>query len=307
MNIEKIHPKLRKVFGRIPSLPFHNRLALPIIKLLLKMRPKKDPLPGVKIEVRKLEFATIRIYQSEDASSGAGLLWIHGGGLIMGNAAMNDYECSNYAKNLGLVVVSVEYRLAPEYQYPAAIDDCFEAWNWFHSKSSDLGVDPSRIAIAGQSAGGGLAASLAQRIFDVGGAQPAAQVLIYPMLDDRTAAKKELDPVKHRLWNNKNNRGGWSWYLGQLPGEANTPLYAVPARRDNLSGLPSAWIGVGDLDLFYNENCEYSKRLMEAGVHCQLYTVPMAPHGFEALVPDASISYTFNKEIERFLRNSLTL
>jgi len=305
MNVKKIHPELRKAIGRMPSMPIHHRLGLSVIRWMSKLMLKSRPVSGVTVEERKLGSAIVRIYRPEKHLSGAGLLWIHGGGLIMGFAAMNDNECFSYAKKLNLVVVSVEYRLAPEHQFPAAIDDCFEAWKWFQAAAGELGVDPSRIAVAGQSAGGGLSASLAQRIYDEGGVQPASQVLIYPMLDDRTAAREELDLVKHRMWNNKNNRGGWTWYLGGPPGKPDTPPYAVPARREDLSGLPPTWIGVGDVDLFYEESCQYAQRLTDAGVECQLYTVSMAPHGFEILVPESSVAKTFNSEIYQFLRESL--
>ncbi len=305
MKIDKIHPELRKVIGRVPSVPFHNRLFLSAINFLTNLVSKAKSTAEVKIEERNLRNTSVRIYRPENELSGAGLLWIHGGGFIIGTAATNDRECLAYAKDLGLVVISVEYRLAPKHPFPCAMDDCFEAWQWFQTAAEDLGVDPSRIVISGQSAGGGLAAGLAQRIYDEGGVQPAAQALFCPMIDDRTAARRELDLINHRIWNNKNNRGGWSWYLGQPPGEPNVSEYAAPARREDLSGLPSTWIAVGDVDLFYEEDRQYSVRLTEAGVSCQLYVVPMAPHGFESFVLDASITHDLYKDYYRFLRESL--
>lgn len=307
MKIENIHPELRKLARYIPSLPVHHRLGLYSVRLLSKMLIAKKQPADLIIEEVKLEYAAVRIYKPRTKPSGAGILWIHGGGLIMGFAAMNDKECSLLAKQLNVVVVSVEYRLAPEHKYPAAIDDCFDAWCWFQSEANKLKVDPARIAIAGQSAGGGLAANLTHRIYDKGGIQPAAQVLIYAMLDDRTAKQKQLDPVNHLIWNNKNNRGGWAWYLGQPAGQSTTPPYAVPARREDLSGLPSAWLGVGDIDLFYKENCQYAARLREVEVNCQLHVVPMAPHAFEVLAPNAAISQEFTEHIYQFLQQSLTL
>jgi len=307
MNIDEIHPELQAVFKRIPRMPVNHRWGLSLTRFLLKLAPNKSNHSGVIIEKITLGKASIRIYQPEEGHCGAGLLWIHGGGLIMGTATMDDQECIKYARDLKLVVVSVEYRLAPEHPFPAAIDDCFEAWQWFQSTAEKLGVDPARIAIAGQSAGGGLAATLAQRVYDTGGAQPAAQVLIYPMLDDRTATKTALDPINHLIWNNKNNHRGWSWYLAQNAGAVNLPDYAAAARRDNLSGLPSTWIGVGEVDLFCEENGEYAQRLTAAGVICQFHTVPMAPHAFERMVPNAAISKAFDDEIKQFLRSSLAL
>ena len=124
---------------------------------------------------------------------------------------------------------------------------------------------------------------------------------------DRTAARHELDSVNHRIWNNRSNRAGWSWYLGHPPGKPEVPQYAVPARRKDLAGLPPAWIGVGDIDLFYDESRQYSARLDEAGVDQQLYVVPMAPHGFESFVPNASITRGLYNSYYCFIRESLGL
>ena len=220
---------------------------------------------------------------------------------------LDDRCCLNYAKQLKLVVISVDYRLAPAHPFPCALDDCFDAWQWLLNNADDMGIDPARIAIAGQSAGGGLAASLAQRIFDQGGSQPAAQALFCPMLDDRTAERRDRDLIKHRMWNNTNNRAAWSWYLGSSQSETALRPYAVPAKREVLSGLPATWFGVGGIDLFYEEDAHYATRLREAGVSCQLDTVPMAPHGFESLVPDAPIVRKFWANNYDFLRQTLNL
>ncbi len=181
------------------------------------------------------------------------------------------------------------------------------AWNWLLLAAPELGVDPARIAIGGMSAGGGLAACLAQKILDGAGRQPAAQLLMYPMLDDRTAADHTLDELQHYLWNNHNNRAGWGAYLGQEPGQLTTPEYAVAARRQNLSGLPPARIGVGDIDLFYTENRAYAERLNAAGVACELDLVPMAPHGFQVVAPRAAVSKAFNERNFDFLIRILGL
>lgn len=305
MDINSIHPELRKIIARIPPIPLHNKLFLFVINWLLRFSPRAKSTQSVSIEEHKLKQASIRIYKPEHKASGAGLLWIHGGGYITGNAAMNDRECLQFAKDLGLVVISVEYRLAPKYPFPAAIDDCFEAWQWFISSAQSIGVDPSRIVISGQSAGGGLAASLAQRIHDYGGTQPAGQALFCPMLDDRPAAQYELDSIKHRIWNNKNNRAGWSFYLGYTPGKHDAPEYAVASRRKDVSNLAPAWIAVGNIDLLYKEDKHYATRLTAAGVDCQLYTIPMAPHGFETFAPHALITRDLYREFYGFLIQTL--
>jgi acetyl esterase/lipase len=208
---------------------------------------------------------------------------------------------------LGIVVVSVEYRLAPRHPFPAALDDCYAAWQWLLSAARELGIDPSRIAISGQSAGGGLAASLVLRIRDAGGIRPAAQALLCPMLDDRTGARRELDVIDHRVWNNRSNRAAWSWYLGRPAGPSEVPAYAAAARCASLRGLPPAWIGVGDVDLFLEEDRRYAERLIEAGVGCELHIVPMAPHGFEVLVPEASLTREFFRSYCAFLRRALVI
>lgn len=305
MNPDQIHPELRQAFKRIPGLPFHNRLFVALSGVLMKLIPAPPAGPGVKIENRKLNNAGVRIYRPEGELSGAGLLWMHGGGLIGGNPAVDDFVCAAFARDLKLVVASVKYRLAPTHKYPAAIDDCFEAWQWLQQSARNLGVDPARIAVAGQSAGGGLAASLAQRILDGGGLQPAAQMLLCPMLDDRTATRHEFDEINHPLWSNRSNRAAWTWYLGQPAGHPGVPAFASASRRENLAGLPPAWISVGDIELFYDEDCRYAERLKQAGVPCQLHVSPRAPHGFERLVPDATLSRELIQSAYRFLSESL--
>ncbi|POP51947.1 alpha/beta hydrolase [Zhongshania marina] len=307
MNIENINPQLQKAYRRIPAVPFHNRFLLPLLQFLSLRQSRAKSIPGITIKQHQLDNCGIRVYQTKGEQSGAGLLWIHGGGYIIGSALMNDLECARYAQDLNITVVSVDYRLAPQHPFPAASDDCFEAWQWIINNAEHLGVSADRFVISGQSAGGGLAAGLVQRIHDKGGVQPAGQALFCPMLDDRTASRSELDDIKHRLWNNKNNRGAWTYYLGQVPGLDQTPPYAVPARRENLGGLPPSWIAVGDVDLFYEEDQRYASRLQEAGVNCEMHIVPGAPHAFEAIAPDAEVSIAIMQSNHQFLRRVLAL
>ena len=307
MELDKIHPELRDTYRRIPALPIHNRLLLALSRPLMTLVKAPDKLLGVSISDRELGPASIRLYQPPAGPRGAGLLWIHGGGYILGAPKINDRECARFARDLGLTVVAAGYRLAPRHRFPAAADDCFQVWRWFVDNAAELGVDSGRIAIAGQSAGGGLAAGLVQRIVDDGGAQPAGQALFCPMLDDRTAANRKLDRVKHRLWNNRNNRGAWRHYLGTEPGGSDLPPYAAPARRDNLAGLPPTWIGVGDVDLFFDEDREYAERLRRAGVICQFVDYPGAPHAFELLAPDTPIARQCWESNYHFLREVLAL
>jgi len=193
----------------------------------------------------------------------------------------DDPLCADTAAQLGVTIVSVQDRHAPEHPFPAAFDDVLRAWEWLLTHASGLGIDPARIAIGGESAGGGLAAAAVHRIRDRGGIQPCAQWLFAPMLDDRTAARRELDAGNHPVWNNAVNRFAWASYLGHEPGAAQPPEYAVPARRRDLTGLPPAWLYAGDIELFHHEIVDYADRLRSAGVETQLEIVEGGAHGFE--------------------------
>jgi acetyl esterase/lipase len=182
-----------------------------------------------------------------------------------------------------MTVASVDYRLAPEHPYPAALKDCYAALTWLARLPA---VDPARVAIGGASAGGGLAAALAMLGRDRGQLTPVLQLLAYPMLDDRSA-QLPANP-NYRLWTPGSNRFGWTSYLRDAD-----PRDAVPARHVDLSGLAPAWIGVGTLDLFYAEDLDYAERLRQAGVPCHMETVPGAFHGFDMLVPKTPVAQTF--------------
>lgn len=242
--------------------------------------------------------ANVRVFrpQNPPAHPAPALLWIHGGGYVMGSAAQDDRLCRRFSDELGATVASVDYRLAPRNPYPAALDDC---WAALTELAGLPGVDPARVAIGGASAGGGLAAALAQLAADRDGVKPVLQLLVYPMLDDRSAALP-ANPG-YRLWNPRSNLFGWTSYLGNAD-----PQVAVPARRADLSGLAPAWIGVGALDLFYDEDLAYAERLQQAGVPCEVETVPGAFHGFDLLMPKAPVSQTFFAGQCASLRNAFT-
>jgi triacylglycerol lipase len=189
------------------------------------------------------------------------------------------------------VVASVDYRLAPEAKYPAAVEDCYAALRWLHANASALGVDASRIAIKGESAGGGLAAALALLARDRGDAPIAFQVLVYPMLDDRPTAP----PNPHTgefIWTAASNSFGWSSLLVDSAGGADTPAYAAAARASTLAGLPPAFVAVGALDLFLEQDIAYASALLRAGVPTALHVYPGAYHGFD-IVGDAQTTKQF--------------
>lgn len=241
---------------------------------------------------------TVRVFRPPHGDNGSALLWMHGGGYMLGNARMDDALCAHLASETEATVAAVDYRLAPEHPYPAALDDCYEALKWL-SRHPD--VDPARMAVAGASAGGGLAAALALTARDRAEISLAAQLLIYPMLDDRTGLHADPDAAKRRLWNGVSNRLGWSAYLGDID-----PERAVPARRSDLVGLASAWIGVGTLDVLYDEAVGYAHRLESAGVRCQLVSVSGAFHGFDAVAPRSHVARTFVGAQCTWLRNVLS-
>jgi acetyl esterase/lipase len=238
----------------------------------------------------------LRLYkpQSLTASTPA-LIWLHGGGYVMGNPEMDDGRCAQFVRELGISIVSVDYRYAPKHPFPAGLEDSYSALLWIQSHAQQLGVDPKRIAIGGASAGAGLAAALVQLAHDRQEIKPVFQLLIYPMLDDRTVLRTEIDDSNSIAWNQKSNQYGWESYLGKKCGAEDVPAYSVPARRTDLSGLPPTWIGVGTVDLFHDEDAAYAQRLKECGVDCEIYIVPGAFHGFDVFDPQVPIVQEFQK------------
>jgi acetyl esterase/lipase len=228
--------------------------------------------------------AGIRLFRPPGVTEPApALLWIHGGGYVLGTAQMDDGLCRRFSRRLGITVASVDYRLAPEHPYPTPLEDCYSALTWLAGLPA---VQKDRVAIGGASAGGGLAAALALLARDRGALTPAFQVLVYPMLDDRSSVSPEHSG--YRLWNARSNHFGWEAYLGGADRQV-----AVPARRDDLGGLPPAWLGVGTHDLFHDEDLAYAERLTAAGVPCHVEVVPGAFHGFDIIASKAAVSRRF--------------
>lgn len=280
--IDDFHPDLRQMARFLPRGAMTP--PLPLSRMLVALRALVRPR-GVDV-IRLGDEGGVRVYKPPNGSAPKpALLWIHGGCYVIGCAAQDDKLCQRFARTLGVVVASVEYRVAPEHPYPAALDDCETALNWLLAQPD---VDSSRFAIGGASAGGGLTAALALRLRDQRTAQPVIQLLTYPMLDDRPAFKPDPDPKHRRLMGQGMNRLGWESYL-----RGGDPNDAVPARTTDLSGLPPAWIGVGTLDLLFNECLEYADRLKGSGVPCALEVVPGAFHGFDLFAPKAGVSQRF--------------
>ena len=271
---------------------------------------KAPPITGISTADRQVPRPDgevfVRVYQpTERPDTLPALLWIHGGGYVLGSVERDDLLASHLAKVAQCVVVSVEYRLAPEHPFPAPVEDCYAALKWLAAHTGELGVEPSRIAIGGASAGGGLAAGLALLTRDRAEVELAFQLLIYPMIDDRNVAPASDTLPDTFVWTRENNLMGWRAYLGQEPGGADVSPYAAAARADDLTGLAPAYIPVGDLDLFLDENIEYAQRLLAAGVPTELHVYPGGYHGFNGFAPGADIAQRFNNERDEALRRIL--
>ena len=223
---------------------------------------------------------TVRTYRaSGHAQVQPAIYWIHGGGYIAGTYEGNNDTASEWARDLGAVVTSVDYRLAPEHPYPAPIEDCYAGLNWLTENADTLGIDPNRIVIAGGSAGAGLAAALALLVRDRGELNVTHQVLIYPMIDDTRSTPSSQWTTWG--WSPESNNIGWRYYLGDRFGTADIPSYAAPTRATDLSNLPPAYIAVGSIDIFLDEDIAYARRLTEAGVPTEFKIYPGGPHGFD--------------------------
>ncbi len=253
----------------------------------------------------------IRVYVAgtSPGASKPAVLHIHGGGYVTGTAAAEKRPLQDLVIAHDCVGVSVDYRLAPETHFPGSLEDNYAALHWLFSNAKELGVDTKRIAIKGESAGGGHAAALAIAARDRGEIPICLQVLIYPMLDDRTGSTRHLPPyIGHYIWTESKNRFGWSSLLGVPAGSNKVPEGSVPARVADLKGLPATFIGVGSIDLFAPEDLEYARRLVLAGVPTELSLVSGAFHGFDIIVPDAAISRQFhiawNDALKRAFTNS---
>jgi triacylglycerol lipase len=210
------------------------------------------------------------------------ILHIHGGGYVMGAVRSQEAAHRPLAADLGCCIISVDYRLAPETRFPGAIEDCYAALGWMVANAAELKIDPARIGVMGESAGGGLGAALALMVRDRGEYALAFQHLIYPMIDDRTCVTDDPHPyVGEFVWTPQRNHFGWSSLLGVEPGSDGVSPYAAAARAEDLSGLPPTYIATGALDLFLEEDLEYARRLIRAGVPVELHVYPGGFHGFQ--------------------------
>ncbi len=223
----------------------------------------------------------------DPSAAGPAAVYLHGGGMIMGTVAQYDRWVAAYAADSGVPLLAVDYRRAPEHPHPAPVEDAYAGLAWLAAHARELGVDPARIALMGDSGGGGLAAAAALLARDRG-LPVARQILIYPMLDDRTTVP---DPALAPWagWSYDDNYTGWHALLGDLIGQPDVPAYAAPARAADLSGLPATYIEVGELDIFRDEAIEYARRIAASGTSVELHVHPGCPHGFDRISPQADV------------------
>ena len=307
---ELLDPELREM-AKGSSLPeLTDETIADIRRVMADQAPELDD-PLNKGVYRKEIFVSVsgqpdvrcllygKLNGQEDAS---GYLHIHGGGYLFGRPEGSDPMNLHLASMLNIVILSVDYRLAPENPIPAPLDDCYAALGWFHENAVELGVDTERIGVGGESAGGGLAAALAIKARDEGEYDLCWQQLTYPMLDDRTGSSQHYgDPlVGEFVWTRELNQYGWSSYLGNA--ERTAPQ--VPGRLEEFRGLPPAWMFTASLDLFRDENILYAQNLMRSGVACDLVVYPGACHAFQR-IESAAISKRYREEFVSSLKRGL--
>ena len=231
------------------------------------------------------------------------LYFIHGGGMVVGtNRGQGMNSVLEAAAALGMAVVSVEYRLAPEHPHPAPVEDCYAGLVWTVEHADELGIDPDRIVVSGASAGGGLAAATALLARDRGGPALIGQLLLCPMLDDRNNSVSARQMTGLGIWDSGFNQVGWTALLGDAQGGPEVSPYAAPARATDLSGLPPAFIDVGSAETFRDEAVDYASRIWQAGGVAELHVWPGGFHGFVLLAPQAAISQTAAAAVLPWLR-----
>ena len=255
-----------------------------------KDQPPNENVVTEDREIPGLEDAPpvgVRIYHPKTASCILpGIFFIHGGGMIMGSVEGENLKATELCESIQAVVVSVEYRLAPEYPHPAPVQDCYAALKWMAQNAEELAFDVDRLAVVGGSAGGGLTIATTMMARDMGFPRICFQMPLYPMIDDRNETPSSYEIMDVGIWDREGNIEAWEWYLGGNPADD----YAAPARAENLAGLPPTFIDVGELDLFRDEDIQFAARLIQAGVPTELHVYPGAYHASEVFAPEAALS-----------------
>ena len=309
-----VDPELLPALDHIPDVHFTTE-SLEQIRAMMKQsrQPVNSPefasitvserfVPGPEgaPEVRVLVYLPTTVQGPLPA-----LLWNHGGGYVFGAPEQEDFLVKTMVSAAGCAAVSVDYRLAPETPHPGPVEDAYAALKWLYTHASDIGIDPTRIAIGGGSAGGGLAAALGLLTRDRGEIPLVFQLLLFPMLDDCTVTAADPHPYTGEfLWTARSNQFGWTALLGGQPGSPGISPYAAAARAENLAGLPPAFICVASLDLLLEEDLEYARRLMRAGVPTELHVYPRTYHGFVAS-PNSQVAQAGMRDLLAALKRAL--
>jgi acetyl esterase/lipase len=295
-----IDPELLPWLDMLPAvtLPDYDALlaARASMSQLQEVMPTYDPVHPVDVRDTTVPGPSgapdvpVRVYGPADREGAVpGLVYIHGGGFILGDLDMFHASLLRLVDELGIVIVSVDYRLAPEHPFPAPVEDCYAALTWTAAKAAELGIDPDRIGVGGESAGGGLVAATALLARDRGGPALRFQYLGIPELDDRLETPSMNAYVDTPMWNRPNAVYSWTSYLGTEPGGAEVSPYAAPARATDLSGLPPAFVSTCQFDPLRDEGIQYAQRLLQAGVTTELHHYPGTFHG-SAIIQDAAVS-----------------
>lgn len=311
-----VDPALLPVLDAFPTMALSDELLAPMreaerfaqlpiprdpaadeaIELSVRSAPGPDGAPNISLHVYKPRAAQAPL---------PCIFHIHGGGYVGGGAAQLEPMHRPLAHKLNCVLVSVDYRLAPEHRFPAAIEDCYAGLAWTFANAAALGIDPARIGVMGESAGGGLAAALALMARDRGEYKFAFQHLIYPMIDDRTCVAEPNPVAGEFIWTPHNNRYGWRALLGCEPGGADVSPYAAAARATDVSRLPPTFIACPTLDLFIDENIAYARRLARAGVAVEFHVYPGGFHGFDIFGAAAPIAARARRDSRETLTRAL--
>ncbi len=303
MDLKLVDPELIPALEAIPEFDIWADLTITRAVSLQRSNYIASTLPSV-VGVTSSDYivtqdndqdVVVRVYRPEGHTQPLpSLFWIHGGGYCFGSMEGDDYTVRRMVEKIGCVVVSVDYRLAPEFPFPAPLNDCYAALTWVFDNADMLKVDVSRIAVGGISAGGGLAAGLALLARDRAEVSVAFQALLCPMIDNNSTSESSFSITDKRIWNRRSNLQGWMHYLGRQTTSEEEPFvaskYAAPSHAGDLHGLPPAYIGIGSVDLFIDENREYAQRLNGSGVATQLEIFTGGYHGFEFMVPNAKVS-----------------
>ena len=319
MNIKLVDPELALLLESFPQLDIWTDL-IKTRQRASEMRAKMIPQMPKILGVESTDYSIpnidgpevlVRVYRPKDQEGPLpALLWIHGGGYCLGSMEGEDNVVRQITKAVGAVIVSVDYRLAPEHPFPAALNDCRGALQWLVDNTNWLAVDPARIAVGGISAGAGLAAGLALYIRDKTEIQLNFQFLLCPMIDDRCVTASSHMITDKRVWNRDSNLIAWKHYLNRVKTPEKETYkdvseYAAASRATDLSGLPPAYIAVGSVDAFVDENRDYAQRLEASGVSTQFDVFEGGFHGFEFIAPSAKISKEARKSHFGALRNAL--